>query len=61
MEIHPVVFAELEYSIKEILVVSHVTLVMCQLVVTPGPARVMEAGVVLRLCAEKVANYPTLA
>jgi len=36
---------------REILVVSHVTLVMR---VTLGPVRVMEAGVVVMVCVEEV-------
>ena len=39
---------------KETLVISHVTLVMSQLVVTLGPVRVMGAGVVVMMCVEEV-------
>ena len=42
---------------RETLVVSHVTLVMSQLVVTLGLVRVMGAGVEPILCVEEVANY----
>ena len=36
------------------LVVSHVTLVMSYLVVTLGPVKVMETGVVMMLCVAEV-------
>ena len=39
---------------RETLVVSHVTLVMSQLVVTLGPVRVMGAGVIVMMCVEEV-------
>jgi len=39
---------------KEILVVSHVTLVMSLLIVILGPVRVMAAGMVLVMCVKEV-------
>ena len=38
----------------KILVVSHVTLVMSQLIVTLGPVKVMGAGVAEMMCVEEV-------
>ena len=42
---------------RETIVVSHVTLVMCCLVAAIGPVRVMEVGVALKLYAKEVNGY----
>ena len=46
-----------QWVMRETLVVSHVTLAMSKLVVTPGPVRAMEAGVAVMMCVEEVHNY----
>ena len=61
MEIHHVVLVEWEWVMREILVLSHVTLVMSYLEVILGPVKVMEAGVAPMLCVQEVILYMFIA